>query len=89
MGTVLETPQLLEPGRLRWACRRGMLELDILLESFLEKGYSQLSLEQKLAFQQLLDCADQDILELCLGQAQPESDEIQDVIEKIRIAVKS
>lgn len=89
MDTVLEEPQLLEPGRLRWACRRGMLELDILLESFLEKGYAQLSHEQKLTFQQLLDYPDQEILELCLGQAEPESDELQDVIEKIRLAVKS
>ncbi|MDH5299879.1 MAG: succinate dehydrogenase assembly factor 2 [Gammaproteobacteria bacterium] len=89
MDTIIDEPMLLSPGRLRWACRRGMLELDILLESFLEKGYARLSMEQKLVFQQLLDFPDQELLELCLGKVQAESDELQDVIEKIRLAVKS
>jgi len=80
---------LLSSGRLRWACRRGMLELDILLETFLDNGYEQLSDEQKSTFETVLGFADQDIFELCMGQAQADSIEIADVIKKICLAVKA
>lgn len=80
--------QLLPPGRLRWACRRGMLELDILLDTFLEKAYDALNTEEKWHFQRLLDYSDQEILEFCMEQQHPKEREIQDVVEKIRVAVK-
>lgn len=36
--------------RLRWACRRGMLELDVLFEPFVDQAYDELSEEQKRYF---------------------------------------
>lgn len=46
--------QQAELQRLRWQCRRGMLELDFLLASFLEKRYFDLAIEQQQQFELLL-----------------------------------
>ncbi len=50
-------------GRLRWRCRRGMRELDILLSGFLEREYPKLAPEQQQAFASLIECQDPDILD--------------------------
>ena len=50
----------MEKNRLIWACRRGMLELDILLSRFVEEHYDLLSEDEKLRFDVLLECEDQD-----------------------------
>ena len=47
--------------KLRWACRRGMLELDIILQSFLDQHYTTLLPHQQQAFVALLNCSDQDL----------------------------
>ena len=64
----------LEIRRLRWQCRRGMLELDFLLERYLDQRYPIASESERLRFQELL--AQQDpVLStwLVTGSAQPES----------------
>ena len=43
---------------IRWKCRRGMLELDLLLERFLETHYEKLSLEDQKIFEELLELPD-------------------------------
>ena len=48
-------------NRLRWACRRGMLELDVLLLPFTEQEYLKLSEEDKTQYKRLIDCEDQDL----------------------------
>ena len=45
------TPAL---NRLRWLCRRGMLELDILLDEFLRLHHSELDPRERQAFERLL-----------------------------------
>ena len=84
---VVAEKELLSPGHLRWACRRGMLELDILLGGFIDNGYEKLSLDEKLVFQDLLIAADQELIEYFMGQASPKDRESARVIEKIRSAV--
>ncbi len=75
-----ETPDL---RRLRWKCRRGMLELDRLLLNFLNLGYNELTPKEKTVFEKLIANADQDLLIwlLACGKAPLEFDH---VIEKIR-----
>lgn len=51
-------------NRLRWKCRRGMLELDLLLAQFLASGIDQLTDEQLHAFSQLLDLEDQELWQM-------------------------
>ena len=39
-ATETPPPHDHSPGRLRWRCRRGMLELDLVLERFLGENYT-------------------------------------------------
>ena len=71
-------------ARLYWQCRRGMLELDLLLQPFLENGYARLSEAERGGFDRLLRCTDQDLLEYLLGQTQPKDGDMVHVIKKIR-----
>lgn len=50
--------------RARWRCRRGMLELDIILQRFMDKYYRQLSAEEILQFDKLLLLSDNDLWDL-------------------------
>ncbi|BDY03734.1 succinate dehydrogenase assembly factor 2 [Ferrimonas sp. YFM] len=54
-------------ARLKWACRRGMLELDVLLEPFVEKHYLSLNPQQKAEFERLLTCDDPDMFAWFMG----------------------
>ncbi|MDH5231500.1 MAG: succinate dehydrogenase assembly factor 2 [Gammaproteobacteria bacterium] len=84
--TTVEEKQEQTQQRLRWACRRGMLELDILLGDFAELVYPQLDRVDQLRFQELLLFSDQDLLEYCLGKNKIDSPELEPIIEKIRQA---
>ncbi len=70
--------------RVYWRCRRGMLELDILLNNFLDKDYNNLDNNTKNVFNRLLDYPDNVLLELLLGRTISSDREIQGVIQKIR-----
>jgi len=74
--------------RLRWQCRRGMLELDLIFESFLnsECGYERLSAIQKEGFQVLLLNSDHDLQQWVMGKAEPEDQQSVELIKLIRAA---
>ena len=86
---LLDEPVALSANRLRWACRRGMLELDIFLGCFLDLTYEDLGTREKMVFQELLLEADQTLLGYFMGQEKPEDSEIASVIEKIRHAASA
>lgn len=70
-------------SRLLWACRRGMLELDVLFMPFVKEAYSDLSEQHKLSFQRLLTCEDPDLFAWFMRHKvcpDPELAEIVDVI---------
>jgi len=71
------------PGRLRWQCRRGMLELDVILNRFVDRHWSTLDSDLKAEFELLLVCADLDLQKwLCEGK---EADiEVKHIIGKLR-----
>ena len=75
-----------ELSRLRWRCRRGMLELDLLLQPFLESGYGDLDKIEKGLFLKLLELPDQELFEQLMEIKQPQETEISHVITKIRHA---
>lgn len=77
------------PGRLHWQCRRGMRELDILLQGFLERGYSDLDAAGRTAFAALLDCPDALLYDYLLGGTHPSDRAIADVVARIRSAAAS
>ena len=47
---------IMNKNRLRWASRRGMLELDLILAPFVENVYDTLDQDDKLRFEVLLEC---------------------------------
>ena len=67
----------MEMNRLRWACRRGMLELDLVLEPFLEGHYESLNTKDRQAFQQLLDEQDQDLFNWFIHRVEPQDDSLK------------
>ena len=60
-----------EHDRIRWRCRRGLLELDLVLERFLARRFDGLDVELRRRFDELLDEPDNDLLDLALGRAEP------------------
>ena len=67
-----------------WQCRRGMLELDLLLNNFITKAVDALNLQERKSFELLLSYPDQTLLDLLLGNAVSSDDKISAVVEKIR-----
>lgn len=51
-----------EQRRLAWRCRRGMLELDIILQRFVESSYKLLTLDQLRVFDDLISLPDSEFL---------------------------
>ncbi|MDG2036479.1 MAG: succinate dehydrogenase assembly factor 2 [Pseudomonadales bacterium] len=50
-----------EYNRVIWHSRRGMLELDIVLESFVKDSYLLLDLDSQALYRRLLTCEDQEL----------------------------
>ncbi len=69
---------------LRWRCRRGMKELDLLLEAYLERDYDDADAGCRSAFRELLRYQDPEILDLLLGRSTPTEGPITDVITRLR-----
>lgn len=61
-------------GRLHWRCRRGMLELDLLLLGFLDHGFDRLTPPQQQQFEQLLQLPDNDLLQRLMNTDAPDQD---------------
>lgn len=78
-----------ELNRLRWQCRRGMRELDLLLLQFLDSGYADLDATAVRAFARLLECPDALLLEWLLGRQRPSDKEVANVVQHIRRAAAS
>ena len=62
--------------KLLWRCRRGMKELDILLERFVREDYECAPAEQKRAFTQLLELPDPQLADYFFGHATPVEPEL-------------
>ncbi len=79
----------LNASQLKWHCRRGMLELDILLGNFLHEAYLQLSPPDQILFAKLLDYSDPELFSWLLGQEIPNDTEINKMIRMVRIHAQS
>ncbi len=72
------------PERLRWQCRRGLLELDLILEAFVDHGYAELAPEQRQAFVRLLQTPDPILLDWLMGQGSPKDKDLSHVVALVR-----
>lgn len=77
-----------EMARLRWRCRRGTREMDLLLESFLDEYYEDLPEDQQLVFARLLEESDVDILDWVMGKTRPAETAYHRVIEILQTRMK-
>ena len=71
-------------NRLRWRCRRGLLELDLTLQSFLDRQFAQLTPPEQWAFEILLEAPDNTLLAYLHGMEQPQETELRQIVAKIR-----
>lgn len=62
---------MLSDSTVRWRCRRGKKELDVLLGRFLERHLASLGAAQRAALERLLALEDDDLLDLALGRVAP------------------
>jgi len=76
-------PEMVDSA-LRWRCRRGMLELDILLNEFIDKKYTSLNKAEKEIFNQVLDYPDQLLFDLFLGHMESSDIKVSDLVQTIR-----
>ena len=70
-------------SRLRWRCRRGMLELDQLMLRWLECEGPQASPIQLAVFERLLDVEDDQLWRWCLRHELPQERELHELVERI------
>lgn len=70
--------------RLRWRCRRGMRELDVLLGRWLDREWPAASESQRGVFLRLLDCEDDKLWRWFLGNETPPDDALDALIQHIR-----
>lgn len=70
--------------KLRWRCRRGMRELDIVLTAFLDAQYPHLSSDDKARFESLLELPDPDLYAYLLGRDEPTDPDLSGLVRWIR-----
>lgn len=70
--------------RLRWLCRRGMKELDVVLSTYLERYYPDASVEQQQQFELLLEMQDPELYNLLLGRNHADDPELEQLLEFLR-----
>ena len=75
-----------EADRIRWHCRRGMLELDLVLSAFLERHFESLQPAGLAAFRALLARPDPELLEIVMGHLEPAGPAEREVAALMRAA---
>ncbi|HOX68121.1 MAG: succinate dehydrogenase assembly factor 2 [Rhizobacter sp.] len=73
-------------SKLRWRCRRGLLENDLFVERFFDRYQSTLTQRQADGLMVLMDLSDNDLLDLLLARQQPEGELLNDnILEVLRL----
>ncbi|WP_347989165.1 succinate dehydrogenase assembly factor 2 [Methylomonas sp. AM2-LC] len=74
-----------ELNKLRWRCRRGTLELDILLLNYLENHFPQANADTQQGFLRLLELEDTELMQYLLGEAVPKDTVLAGLTSMMRI----
>jgi len=69
--------------KLRWQCRRGLKELDVLFEPFMEQHYLQLDEHDQAIFKRIIEQEDVDLLAWFMGYLQPEDPEFVHIVDVV------
>lgn len=70
--------------RLRWRCRRGTRELDLMLGRYLERGWPRAGAAERAAFERLLDVPDPELHALLTGMATAAEPELAQLLARMR-----
>ncbi len=70
--------------KLKWRCRRGMKELDILLSCYINKYYSDAKTEEQQYFEKLLELQDPELYSLFTGREIIKNTDMQLLVDKIK-----
>jgi antitoxin CptB len=74
-------------SKLRWRCRRGLLENDLFIERFFGRFGASLSHRHADALSELMDLPDNDLLDLLLKRKEPTGEldrgDIREVLEML------
>lgn len=73
-----------ELERARWRCRRGLLELDIILQRFMDQYYTQLDEQGLEQFERLLALPDNDLWDLITARQITADDSLQQVLKLLQ-----
>jgi antitoxin CptB len=73
-----------ELNRIRWRCRRGLLELDLILTTFLDQRFDSLTEHQKAQFVQLIDNSDNDLWDLIANKKSSANHDLREIIQLLQ-----
>jgi antitoxin CptB len=77
-----------ELGRLKWRCRRGLLENDLFVERFFREHEETITTRQAAGLAALMDLPDNDLLDLLLARTEPQGEldrpEVHEVLALMR-----
>ncbi|MEE9354665.1 MAG: succinate dehydrogenase assembly factor 2 [Methylococcaceae bacterium] len=73
----------MKQAKLRWRCRRGTLELDRLLNRYLELFFQSACDQEKAAFESFLELQDNQLMEYLMGGVEPTDEQFQAIKRKI------
>jgi antitoxin CptB len=75
-------------SKLKWRCRRGLLENDLFIERFFERHEARLTRRHAAALNELMDLADNDLLDLLLRRKEPQGamdqSDVREVLDMLR-----
>jgi antitoxin CptB len=71
-------------ARLRWRCRRGMLENDIILTRYLDAVGGGIEEGDLIALNRLLDMNDNELWDLLSGRKEPDDEKLQNLVRQLR-----
>ena len=75
-------------SKLKWRCRRGLLENDLFIERFFQRHEAHLTVRQAQGLNTLMDLSDNDLLDLLLRRRQPEGElataDVNEVLQMLR-----
>ena len=70
--------------RLRWHCRRGMLELDLVLNAFAQRYLAKLDANQLDTFRRILERPDPELLDFIMAHSDPEDTAERELVDLMR-----
>jgi antitoxin CptB len=73
-------------NRLRWRCRRGLLENDLILARFLDARGAAITDDEVAGLDRLLDLADGELWDLLAGRAEPDDAGLRPLVAALRAA---